>query len=152
MPLLKPLDRRLWRLKDRTETDLDLVALGENTGCLYLGAGDFFKRRNAGRSGHPGVGRTPGRGWSASKVITSDEANVLIYGQDLRQHVFLEVSDPYRGIEAQRMYGDDLVTQLVRAPQLRERCGSPSATEIIAGWWHWGERGAWLRTGRPHCV
>jgi 3-isopropylmalate dehydrogenase len=127
---VKLLDRRLCPLKDRTESDVDLVVFRENTEGLYVGVGGFFKKGTADEvavqediNTRKGVERIIeyafrfARESGRTKITMSDKANVLTYGHDLWQRAFREVAARYPTIEAEHLYVDALAMQLVRAPQ-----------------------------------
>jgi 3-isopropylmalate dehydrogenase len=122
-------DRRLTPLRDRTEKDIQITVLRENTEGLYVGMGGFFKKGTPDEiatqediNTRKGVERILryafdfARQRGLKRVCMSDKANALAFGHDLWQRVFAEVRREYPGIEASHMYIDNLLMQMVRDP------------------------------------
>jgi len=122
-------DERLTPLKGRTERDINFWVIRENTEGLYAGVGGFFKKGTADEiatqedvNTRKGVERIIryafdlARRQSRRRVCMSDKSNALTYGHDLWQRVFKETRDEYPEIEASHMYIDNLLMQMVRAP------------------------------------
>jgi 3-isopropylmalate dehydrogenase len=122
-------DRRLTPLKDRTEKDISLVVLRENTEGLYVGMGGFFKKGTADEiamqedvNTRKGVERILryafdfARRAGYQRVCMSDKSNALAFGHNLWQRVFAEVRRDYTEVQASHMYIDNLVMQMVRDP------------------------------------
>jgi 3-isopropylmalate dehydrogenase len=122
-------DDRLTPLKGRTEKDINICVIRENTEGLYAGVGGFFKKGTPDeiatqedintRKGVEriiryafGLARQQGR----QRVCMSDKSNALTYGHDLWQRVFKKVRSEYPEIESNHMYIDNLLMQMVREP------------------------------------
>jgi len=122
-------DDLLTPLKGRTEKDINIWVIRENTEGLYAGVGGFFKRGTADEiatqediNTRKGVERIIryalefARRQGRRRVCMSDKSNALAYGHDLWQRVFREVRREYADIEASHMYIDNLLLQMVRDP------------------------------------
>jgi len=122
-------DERLTPLKGRTENDINLWVIRENTEGLYAGVGGFFKKGTSDEiatqediNTRKGVERIIryafdlARRQSRRRVCMTDKSNALAYGHDLWQRVFKEIRKEYPEIEASHMYIDNLLMQMVRAP------------------------------------
>jgi 3-isopropylmalate dehydrogenase len=122
-------DERLTPLKGRTEQDINIWVIRENTEGLYAGVGGFFKKGTPEEiatqediNTRKGVERIIryafdlARRQSRRRVCMSDKSNALAYGHDLWQRVFKEIRNEYPEIEASHMYIDNLLMQMVRAP------------------------------------
>jgi len=122
-------DERLTPLKNRTEKDVNICVIRENTEGLYSGVGGFFKKGTADEiatqediNTRKGVERiiryafefAVARGYK--RVCMSDKSNALAFGHDLWQRVFKEVRSEYPGIESSHMFIDNLLMQMVRDP------------------------------------
>jgi 3-isopropylmalate dehydrogenase len=122
-------DRRLTPLKNRTEKDINIYVVRENTEGLYAGMGGFFKKGTPDEiatqediNTRKGVERILryALDFACRKglkhVCMSDKSNALTFGHDLWQRVFTEVRREYAGIESSHMYIDNLLMQMVRDP------------------------------------
>lgn len=122
-------DARLTPLKGRTEKDINILVVRENTEGLYAGVGGFFKKGTADEvatqldvNTHKGVDRILryafdlARRHARKRVCMSDKANALAYGHDLWQRLFKRVRTEYPEIESSHMYIDNLLMQMVRDP------------------------------------
>jgi 3-isopropylmalate dehydrogenase len=122
-------DERLTPLKGRTEKDINIWVIRENTEGLYASVGGFFKKGTADEiatqediNTRKGVERIIryafefARRQGRRRVCMSDKSNALAYGHDLWQRVFKEVRREYADIEASHMYIDNLLLQMVRDP------------------------------------
>jgi 3-isopropylmalate dehydrogenase len=122
-------DQRLTPLKNRTEKDIHLYVIRENTEGLYAGMGGFFKKGTADEiatqediNTRKGVERILryafefARREGQQRVCMSDKSNALIFGHDLWQRVFSELRHEYPEIESSHMYIDNLLMQMVRDP------------------------------------
>lgn len=122
-------DERLTPLKGRTEKDINIWVIRENTEGLYAGVGGFFKKGTADEiatqediNTRKGVERIIRyafdfvRRLGRRRVCMSDKSNALAYGHDLWQRVFKEVRREYPETEASHMYFDNLLMQMVRDP------------------------------------
>jgi 3-isopropylmalate dehydrogenase len=123
-------DQRLTPLKSRTEKDVNFFVIRENTEGLYAGMGGIFKKGTADEiatqediNTRKGVERilryafefARRRGYR--RVCMSDKSNALAYGHDLWRRAFAEVSREFTEIEAVHMYIDNLLMQMVLAPE-----------------------------------
>src|SRR5712691_6313046 len=126
---VKCLSDRLCPLKGRTRRDIDFVVFRENTEGLYVGMGGIFKKGTEQEiavqedvNTRHGVERIVREAFQfaarhhRTRVTMSDKSNVLRYGHDLWQRVFAEVSAEYADIEANHLYVDALVMQMVKDP------------------------------------
>jgi 3-isopropylmalate dehydrogenase len=122
-------DSRLTPLKNRTEKEIRITVLRENTEGLYVGMGGFFKKGTPDEiatqedvNTRKGVERILRYAFDFAqqrglkRVCMSDKANALAFGHDLWQRVFAEVRREYPGIQASHMFIDNLVMQMVRDP------------------------------------
>jgi 3-isopropylmalate dehydrogenase len=122
-------DERLTPLKGRTEDEINMWVIRENTEGLYAGMGGFFKKGTVDEiatqediNTRKGVERIIryafdlARRQRRRRVCMSDKSNALAYGHDLWQRVFKEIRNEYPEIEASHMYIDNLLMQMVRAP------------------------------------
>jgi len=122
-------DERLTPLKGRTEKDINIWVIRENTEGLYAGVGGFFKKGTADEiatqediNTRKGVERIIryafelARRQGRKRVCMSDKSNALAYGHDLWQRAFKEVRGEYPEIESRHMYIDNLLMQMVRDP------------------------------------
>ena len=122
-------DQRLTPLKNRTEKDINLYVIRENTEGLYAGMGGFFKKGTADEiatqediNTRKGVERILryafdfARRKGLKRVCMSDKSNALTFGHDLWQRVFAEIRREYPEIESSHMYIDNLLMQMVRDP------------------------------------
>lgn len=125
---VKLLDARVCPLKNKTEKDIDFVVVRENTEGLYADVGGFFKKgtkeevaQQVEINTYRGVSRIMDYAFKLArkrhkKLLMSDKSNVLTYGHDLWQRVFLEKAKQYPDVETRHMYVDALCMQLVRDP------------------------------------
>lgn len=122
-------DERLTPLKGRTEKDVNILVIRENTEGLYAGVGGFFKKGTPDEiatqediNTRKGVERIIryafdlARQQGRKRVCMSDKSNALAYGHDLWQRLFKEVRVEYPEIESSHMYVDNLLMQMVRDP------------------------------------
>jgi len=122
-------DARLTPLKGRTEKDINIWVVRENTEGLYAGVGGFFKKGTADEvatqldvNTYKGVERIIryafdlARKHGRKRVCMSDKANALAYGHDLWQRLFKRIRTEYAEIESSHMYIDNLLMQMVRDP------------------------------------
>jgi len=122
-------DERLTPLRGRTERDINIWVIRENTEGLYAGVGGFFKKGTADEiatqediNTRKGVERIIryafdlARHQGRKRACMSDKSNALAYGHDLWQRVFKEVRAEYPEIESSHMYIDNLLMQMVRDP------------------------------------
>jgi 3-isopropylmalate dehydrogenase len=122
-------DERLTPLKNRSEKDVNIFVIRENTEGLYSGVGGFFKKGTKDEiatqediNTRKGVERIIRYAFEFAarrnykRVCMSDKSNALTFGHDLWQRVFKEVRSEYPGIESSHMYIDNLLMQMVRDP------------------------------------
>ena len=120
---------RLTPLHGRTEKDIRLMVIRENTEGLYVGVGGFFKKGTADEiavqedvNSRKGVERIIRYAFEYAqrkglkRVCMSDKSNAMTYGHDLWQRVFKQVRQEYPGIESRHLYIDTLAMELVRDP------------------------------------
>src|SRR3981081_1715382 len=124
------LHNRLTPLRDRTEKDIRLMVLRENTEGLYVGVGGFFKKGTAddiavqeavnSRKGVQPIIRYAfayARHNGLKRVCMSDKSNAMTFAHDLWQRVFKEVRHEYAEIESRHLYIDTLAMEIVRDPR-----------------------------------
>lgn len=124
------LHNRLTPLRDRTEKDIRLMVLRENTEGLYVGVGGFFKKGTVDEvavqedvNTRKGVERIIryafdyARQHGLKRVCMSDKSNAMTFAHDLWQRVFKEVRLQYTDVEARHLYIDTLAMELVRDPR-----------------------------------
>lgn len=124
------LHSRLTPLRDRTEKDIRLMVLRENTEGLYVGVGGFFKKGTVDEvavqedvNTRKGVERIIryafeyARQHGLKRVCMSDKSNAMTFAHDLWQRVFKEVRLQYTDVEARHLYIDTLAMELVRDPR-----------------------------------
>ena len=122
-------DARLTPLKDRGERDIRFIVVRENTEGIYVGMGGIFKKGTADEiavqedvNTRKGVERILrfafdlARSKGLNRVCMSDKSNALQYGHDLWQRTFAELKAEYEDIEANHLYIDNLILQMVRDP------------------------------------
>ncbi len=127
---IKLYDARLCPLKGKTEDDIDLVVLRENTEGAYSGAGGVLKPGTPDevaieqeintRKGVERILRAAfehARSSSRRRVCMADKSNAMRHGGGLWQRCFAEVSADYPEIEAEHRYIDTLALELVRIPE-----------------------------------
>ena len=120
---------RLTPLRDRTEKDIRLMVVRENTEGLYVGVGGFFKKDTGEEiavqedvNSRKGVERIIryafeyARQKRLRRVCMSDKSNAMTFAHDLWQRVFKEVRAEFSDIEARHLYIDTLAMELVRDP------------------------------------
>jgi 3-isopropylmalate dehydrogenase len=123
------LDDRLTPLRGRTERDLRLMIIRENTEGLYAGVGGFFKKGTPDEvavqedvNTRKGVERIIryayeyARQNGLKRLCMSDKSNAMTYAHDLWQRVFKEVRAEYTHIESRHLYIDTLAMEIVRDP------------------------------------
>jgi len=124
------LHERLTPLRDRTEKDLRIMVVRENTEGLYVGVGGFFKKGTADEiavqedvNSRKGVERIIryafeyARQNRLKRVCMSDKSNAMTFAHDLWQRVFKEVRQEYAEIESRHLYIDTLTMEIVRDPR-----------------------------------
>ncbi len=124
------LDERLCPLKDKTCEDVDFVVFRENTEEMYAGVGGFLKKGTPDEvaiqtavNTRKGVERIIRYAFEYAKkhqrpkVTMSNKSNAMRYEGDLWDRVFKEVSSEYPEIEANHLYIDALVMQMVKRPE-----------------------------------
>jgi len=124
------LHERLTPLRDRTEKDLRIMVVRENTEGLYVGVGGFFKKGTADEiavqedvNSRKGVERIIryafeyARQNRLKRVCMSDKSNAMTFAHDLWQRVFKEVRQEYAEIESRHLYIDTLAMEIVRDPR-----------------------------------
>lgn len=120
---------RLTPLHGRTEKDIRLMVIRENTEGIYVGVGGFFKKGTADEiavqedvNSRKGVERIIryayeyARRKGLKRVCMSDKSNAINFAHDLWQRVFKQVRQEYPGIESRHLYIDTLAMELVRDP------------------------------------
>ena len=120
---------RLTPLHGRTEKDIRLMVIRENTEGLYVGVGGFFKKGTADEiavqqdvNSHKGVERIIRYAYEYAqrkglkRVCMSDKSNAMTFAHDLWQRVFKQVRQEYPGIESRHLYIDTLAMELLRDP------------------------------------
>jgi 3-isopropylmalate dehydrogenase len=123
------LHERLTPLRDRTEKDIRLMVLRENTEGLYVGVGGFFKKGTPDEiavqedvNSRKGVERIIryafeyARQRGLKRVCMSDKSNAMTFAHDLWQRVFKEVRREYADIDSRHLYIDTLAMEIVRDP------------------------------------
>ena len=126
---VKCLSDRLCPLKGRTRADVDFVVFRENTEGLYVGMGGIFKKGTPDEiatqvdvNTRKGVERIIREAFGFAqrtgrkRVTMSDKSNVLRFGHDLWQRVFIEVGREFPSIESNHLYVDALTMQMVKDP------------------------------------
>jgi len=120
---------RLTPLRNRTEKDIRLMVIRENTEGLYVGVGGFFKKGTPDEvavqedvNTRKGVERIIryafdyARQNGLKRVCMSDKSNAMTFAHDLWQRVFKEVRQEYPAIDSRHLYIDTLAMELVRDP------------------------------------
>lgn len=120
---------RLTPLRDRTEKDIRLMVIRENTEGLYVGVGGFFKKGTADEiavqedvNSRKGVERIIryafdyARQNGLKRVCMSDKSNAMTFAHDLWQRVFKELRQAYPDIDSRHLYIDTLAMEIVRDP------------------------------------
>ncbi len=120
---------RLTPLRDRTEKDIRLMVIRENTEGLYVGVGGFFKKGTPDEiavqedvNSRKGVERIIryafeyARRNGLKRVCMSDKSNAMTFAHDLWQRVFKEVRQEYADVESRHLYIDTLAMEMVRDP------------------------------------
>src|SRR6202790_958993 len=123
------LHQRLTPLHGRTEKDIRIMVLRENTEGLYVGVGGFFKKGTADEialqedvNSRKGVERIiryafeHARQQTLKRVCMSDKSNAMTFAHDLWQRVFKEVRLEYPEIDSRHLYIDTLAMEIVRDP------------------------------------
>jgi 3-isopropylmalate dehydrogenase len=123
------LHQRLTPLHGRTEKDIRIMVLRENTEGLYVGVGGFFKKGTADEiavqedvNSRKGVERIIrfafeyAQSKGLKRVCMSDKSNAMTFAHDLWQRVFKQVRQEYAGIESRHLYIDTLAMEIVRDP------------------------------------
>jgi 3-isopropylmalate dehydrogenase len=124
------LDARLSPLRDKTESDVDMVIFRENTEGVYVGMGGVFKRGTPDEiaiqedvNTRRGVERIIRAAFEHARsnglglVTMSDKANAMEHAGGLWRRVFREVGEEYPEIEQEAVYVDMLAMDLVRRPE-----------------------------------
>jgi 3-isopropylmalate dehydrogenase len=120
---------RLTPLRDRTQRDIRIMVVRENTEGLYVGVGGFFKKGTPDEiavqedvNSRKGVERVIryafdfARKKQLKRVCMSDKSNAMTFAHDLWQRVFKEVRQEYPEVESRHLYIDTLAMELVRDP------------------------------------
>jgi 3-isopropylmalate dehydrogenase len=120
---------RLTPLRDRTERDIRLMVIRENTEGLYVGVGGFFKKGTPDEiavqedvNSRKGVERIIryafeyARKNGLKRVCMSDKSNAMTFAHDLWQRVFKEVRQEYGDVDSRHLYIDTLAMEIVRDP------------------------------------
>lgn len=120
---------RLTPLRNRSERDIQLIVIRENTEGLYVGVGGFFKKGTSDEvamqedvNSRKGVERIIryafeyAREKALKRVCMSDKSNAMTFAHDLWQRVFKEMRLEYAGVESRHLYIDALAMELVRDP------------------------------------
>src|SRR5258707_4288506 len=121
---------RLTPLRDRTEKDIRLMVIRENTEGLYVGVGGFFKKGTPDEiavqedvNSRKGVERIIryafeyARRNGLKRLCMSDKSNAMTFAHDLWQRVFKEVRQEYAAIDSRHTYIDTLAMEIVRDPR-----------------------------------
>lgn len=120
---------RLTPLHGRTEKDIRLMVIRENTEGIYVSVGGFFKKGTADEiavqedvNSRKGVERVIRYAYEYAqrkglkRVCMSDKSNAMTFAHDLWQRVYKQVRQEYPGIESRHLYIDTLAMELVRDP------------------------------------
>jgi 3-isopropylmalate dehydrogenase len=120
---------RLTPLRDRTQRDIRMLVVRENTEGLYVGVGGFFKKGTPDEiavqedvNSRKGVERVIryafdyARKKGLKRVCMSDKSNAMTFAHDLWQRVFKQVRQEYPEVESRHLYIDTLAMELVRDP------------------------------------
>jgi 3-isopropylmalate dehydrogenase len=120
---------RLTPLHGRTEKDVRLMVIRENTEGIYVGVGGFFKKGTGEEiavqedvNSRKGVERIIRYAYEYAqrkglkRLCMSDKSNAINFGHDLWQRVFNHLRQQYPGIESRHLYIDTLAMELVRDP------------------------------------
>jgi 3-isopropylmalate dehydrogenase len=120
---------RLTPLRDRTQRDIRIMVVRENTEGLYVGVGGFFKKGTPDEiavqedvNSRKGVERVIryafdyARKKQLKRVCMSDKSNAMTFAHDLWQRVFKEVRQEYSEVESRHLYIDTLAMEIVRDP------------------------------------
>jgi 3-isopropylmalate dehydrogenase len=124
------LHNRLTPLRDRTENDIRLMVIRENTEGLYVGVGGFFKKGTPDEiavqedvNSRRGVERIiryafeHARQNGLKRLCMSDKSNAMTFAHGLWQRVFKEVREEYTDIDSRHLYIDTLAMEMVRDPR-----------------------------------
>lgn len=127
---IKLYDKRHCPLKERVESDVDIVVFRENTEGAYVNMGGNLKRGTPDEVAvqeevhtRLGVERIVRAAFEYAvahgrrQVLMSDKSNVMRYGHDLWQRTFREVAAGFPEIEARHMFVDALAMQMVLHPE-----------------------------------
>jgi 3-isopropylmalate dehydrogenase len=120
---------RLTPLRDRSEKDIRMMVIRENTEGLYVGVGGFFQKDTPDEiavqedvNSRKGVERIIryafeyARARKLKRVCMSDKSNAMTFAHGLWQRVFKEVRRQYADIESRHLYIDTLAMEMVRDP------------------------------------
>ena len=121
---------RLTPLRDRTEKDIRIMVVRENTEGLYVGVGGVFKEGTPDEiavqedvNSRKGVERIiryafeHARQNGLKRLCMSDKSNAMPFGHGLWQRVFKEVRQEYTDIDSRHLYIDTLAMEMVRDPR-----------------------------------
>src|SRR5438034_3654451 len=124
------LQDRLTPLRDRTEKDIRMMVIRENTEGLYVGVGGFFQKDTADEiavqedvNSRKGVERIIryafdyARENKLKRVCMSDKSNAMTFAHGLWQRVFKLVRQEYADIDSRHLYIDTLAMEIVRDPR-----------------------------------
>jgi len=120
---------RLTPLRNRTEKDIRIMVIRENTEGLYAGVGGVFKQGTPDEiavqedvNSHKGVERIIryafeyARQNGLKRVCMSDKSNAMTFAHGLWQRVFKELREQYKSIDSRHLYIDTLAMEVVRDP------------------------------------
>ncbi|MFN7963410.1 MAG: 3-isopropylmalate dehydrogenase [Thermoanaerobaculia bacterium] len=117
-------------LKDKDETNVDMVIFRENTEGAYVGVGGVFKQGTPDeiavqeeintRKGVERILRAAfefARSRKRRKVTMADKANVMQHGHGLWRRTFAEVARDYPEIATESLFVDALAMLMVKTPE-----------------------------------
>jgi 3-isopropylmalate dehydrogenase len=120
---------RLTPLRNRTEKDIRIMVIRENTEGLYAGVGGVFKlgtpdeiavqedvnsRKGVERIIRYAFGYARQNG--LKRVCMSDKSNAMTFAHGLWQRAFKELREQYKNIDSRHLYIDTLAMEIVRDP------------------------------------
>ncbi len=124
------LHNRLTPLRDRTEKDIRLMVIRENTEGMYVGVGGLFKEGTPDEiavqedvNSRKGVERIiryafeHARQNGLKRLCMSDKSNAMTFAHGLWQRVFKELREEYTDIDSRHLYIDTLAMEIVRDPR-----------------------------------
>jgi len=118
-------------IKNKGPEDIDFVVIRENTEGLYAGIGGIFKKDTVDEiaiqediNTYKGVERCIRYAFEycrkrnkKKKLTLVDKSNVLVYGHDLWQRVFLKLGEEYTDIEKDHAYVDACCMWMIKNPE-----------------------------------